>query len=103
MTHFGSCRQCRSKKNRAPDAAPNPGRMESPGRPAGGLRQSVESRLQHGISPSAALYAMKNPIHVERIVQVGAMQPFFGKQYPPDLMCMDETFAQVMSGLQQLE
>jgi len=52
---------------------------------------------------TAVLYAMKNPTLVERIVQIGAMQPFFGKQYPPDQMCMDETFAQVMSGLQQLE
>src|SRR5215471_2876541 len=52
---------------------------------------------------TAALYALKNPTHVDRIVQIGAMQPFFGKQYPPELMCLDETFAQVMSGLQQLE
>ena len=52
---------------------------------------------------TAVLYAMKNSTRVERIVQIGTMQPFFGKQYPPDQMCMDETFAQVMSGLQQLE
>ena len=52
---------------------------------------------------TAVLYAMKNPDHIDRIVQIGTMQPFFGKQYPPELMCMDETFTQVMSGLQQLE
>jgi proline iminopeptidase len=52
---------------------------------------------------TAVLYAMKNPDHVDRVVQLGAMQPFFGKDYPPHLKCVDETYAKVMSGLQQLE
>jgi len=52
---------------------------------------------------TAVLYAMKNPAHVDRVVQLGAMQPFFGNDYPPHLKYVDETYAKVMSGLQQLE
>jgi len=52
---------------------------------------------------TAALYAMKHPGSVDRVVQLGAMQPFFSKDYPPHLKCVDATYAQVMSGLQQLE
>jgi proline iminopeptidase len=52
---------------------------------------------------TAVLYAMKNPAHVDRVVQLGPIQPFLGKEYPAHLKCVDETFAKVMSGLQQLE
>ncbi|HEY6389737.1 MAG TPA: alpha/beta hydrolase [Bryobacteraceae bacterium] len=52
---------------------------------------------------TAVLYAMKHPAHADRVVQLGAMQPFFGKDYPAHLKNVDETYAKVMSGLQQLE
>ena len=50
-----------------------------------------------------ALYAMTFPSHVDRIVQIGPLQPHAGKQYPPHLSCFDETFSSVMAGLAELE
>jgi pimeloyl-ACP methyl ester carboxylesterase len=52
---------------------------------------------------TVALYAIEHPEHFDRIVQIGAMQPFLGKQYPPDLQCVDETYAHVMAGIQELD
>ena len=40
-----------------------------------------------------ALYAMKYPEHVNRVVQIGPAQPFARKQYPPDLTGADATMA----------
>jgi pimeloyl-ACP methyl ester carboxylesterase len=45
----------------------------------------------------AALFAMKYPASVRRVVQIGAVPPEAGKQYPPDLTCMDTVFHDVMS------
>jgi proline iminopeptidase len=50
----------------------------------------------------AILYAMKYPECVNRVVQIGPMQPHAGKQYPPHLMCADTTLAEVFSKLAQL-
>jgi proline iminopeptidase len=48
------------------------------------------------------LYAMKYPDCINRVVQIGAMQPHAGKQYPPHLMCADATLAEVFSKLAKL-
>ena len=45
------------------------------------------------------LYAMKYPAHVERIVQIGPMQPYADKQYPP----YDGLLAQVLAQLGELQ
>ena len=50
-----------------------------------------------------ALYAMKYPAHTDRVVQIGSAQPHAGRQYPPDLMCVDETFRAVMANIAALE
>lgn len=52
---------------------------------------------------TVVLYAMKYAAHLDRVVQIGPMQPHFGKQYPPHLTCVDETFRRAMSGLAELE
>jgi proline iminopeptidase len=44
-----------------------------------------------------ALYAMKYPAHVGRVVQIGPMQPDAAKQYPAHLRNADATFAEVMA------
>jgi len=49
-----------------------------------------------------ALYAMKYPAHVNRVVQIGPMQPNAAKQYPAHLTCADATLAEVLSKLAQL-
>ena len=48
-------------------------------------------------------YALQFPQRVDRIVQLGPTPPVWGKQYPPELSCIDETYLRAMSGLQQLE
>src|SRR5439155_22927557 len=50
-----------------------------------------------------ALYAMKYPEHVNRIVQIGAMEPRAGKQYPPHLTGADATLAEVFAKLGQMQ
>jgi proline iminopeptidase len=50
-----------------------------------------------------ALYAMKYPAQSDRVVQIGPMQPYAGKQYPPHLSCLDDTFRATMAGLAELE
>jgi proline iminopeptidase len=49
-----------------------------------------------------ALYGMKFPDHVNRIVQIGAMEPAAGKQYPPHLTGDDGTQAAVFAKLGQM-
>lgn len=49
------------------------------------------------------LYAMKYPAHVNRVVQIGPIQPHAGTQYPAQLRCTDETFQAVMAKLGALE
>jgi len=49
------------------------------------------------------LYAMKYPDSVGRVVQIGAMQPCAGKQYPAHLMCADATLTEVFSKLGRLQ
>ena len=48
-------------------------------------------------------YSTVTPVCVDWVVQFGAVQPYWGKVYPPHLTCADETFTNVMSGLQQHE
>jgi pimeloyl-ACP methyl ester carboxylesterase len=50
------------------------------------------------------LYAMKFPAHVDRIVQIGAMGPFPGKQYPPEVAAPDDgVLADSMAKLADLQ
>lgn len=49
------------------------------------------------------LYAMKYPAHVNRIVQIGPLQPFFGKQYPGHLTGADAILLEVSTKLAQLQ
>lgn len=49
------------------------------------------------------LYAMKYPAHVERVVQIGPMEPHPGKQYPAHLTGADDTLREVLARLAQLQ
>ena len=49
------------------------------------------------------LYAMKYPAHVNRVVQIGAMQPNAGTQYPAHLTNADATLAEFPGKLAQLQ
>src|SRR5713226_4044154 len=49
------------------------------------------------------LYAMRYPAQVNRVVQIGPMDPFHGKQYPAHLMCADDTLREVFARLGQLQ
>jgi pimeloyl-ACP methyl ester carboxylesterase len=55
------------------------------------------------LGATVVLYAKAYPAHVNRLVQIGPLQPFHGTQYPPHLTCVDETFRRVMAGLAGLE
>jgi proline iminopeptidase len=50
-----------------------------------------------------ALYGMKYPAHVNRIVQIGPMEPVAGKQYPAHLRNTDGLLAEVFGKLAQLQ
>ena len=49
------------------------------------------------------LYAMKHPAHVNRMVQIGPMQPYAYRQYPPHLKYVDATTGEVFSTLGQMQ
>jgi pimeloyl-ACP methyl ester carboxylesterase len=49
-----------------------------------------------------ALYAMKHPLHVRRVIQIGPAQPDFSKQYPAHLTGADATSAQIFMKIGQL-
>ncbi|HEX4136596.1 MAG TPA: alpha/beta hydrolase [Bryobacteraceae bacterium] len=49
-----------------------------------------------------ALYAMRYPDHTGRIVQIGAMEPVAGKQYPPHLAFNDGLMPQIFGKMGQL-
>ncbi len=49
------------------------------------------------------LYAMKYPAHVNRVVQIGPMQPYADRQYPPHLKYVDATTSEVFSTLGQMQ
>ncbi|MGH8175619.1 MAG: alpha/beta fold hydrolase [Steroidobacter sp.] len=51
----------------------------------------------------AALYAMKHPAHVNRVIQIGPAQPDFAKQYPAQLTGADSTSAEVFTTLGQMQ
>lgn len=51
----------------------------------------------------AILYAMKYPAHLNRVVQVGPMDPFYGKQYLAHLTCADDTLREVFTKLAQMQ
>ena len=50
-----------------------------------------------------ALYAMKYPAGTGRVVQIGPIQPYAGKEYPAHLTGADATLAEVLSMLTQLQ
>ena len=49
-----------------------------------------------------ALYAMRYPSCVNRVVQIGPMETFAGRQYPPELSNNDGLMAQIFGKLGQL-
>jgi pimeloyl-ACP methyl ester carboxylesterase len=49
-----------------------------------------------------ALYAMKYPGNVSRVVQIGASAPNMAKQYPPELTNIDATAAEVFAELARM-
>src|SRR5258705_8535577 len=49
------------------------------------------------------LYAMKYPAHVDRIVQIGAMGPHYGKSYPADLTNTDAVLRDVFTRIGALQ
>jgi proline iminopeptidase len=51
----------------------------------------------------AILYAMKYPAHLNRVVQIGPMDPFHGKQYPAHLTCADDTLREVFTRLAEMQ
>jgi pimeloyl-ACP methyl ester carboxylesterase len=50
-----------------------------------------------------ALYAMKYPEHVNRVVQIGPAQPDFSKQYPAELTGADTVLEDVSAKLAKLD
>lgn len=50
-----------------------------------------------------ALYAMKHPAHVSRMVQIGPMQPDPATQYPAHLTGADATMTEVFSKIGQMQ
>jgi proline iminopeptidase len=49
------------------------------------------------------LYAMKYAPYVNRVVQIGAMQPDQSKKYPPHLTGADKTLEEFFAGIAQLQ
>jgi pimeloyl-ACP methyl ester carboxylesterase len=49
------------------------------------------------------LYAMKYAAHVNRIVQIGPVQPVIGKQYPPHLTGADAVMKEVFAKMTELQ
>lgn len=50
-----------------------------------------------------ALYGMKYPAHVRRLVQIGPMGPDYATQYPPHLANADATLGDVLARLGELQ
>ena len=50
-----------------------------------------------------ALYAMRHPAQVSRVVQISPAQPVFGQQYPAELCCLDGVLSEVSGELQALQ
>ncbi len=50
-----------------------------------------------------ALYAMKHPLHVGRVIQIGPAQPDFSKQYPAHLTGADAMSAEVFMKIGELQ
>jgi pimeloyl-ACP methyl ester carboxylesterase len=55
------------------------------------------------VAMTVALYAMRHPERVSRVVQLGAPPPDHGKQYPAHLTGADETLASVVTRLAKLQ
>jgi proline iminopeptidase len=55
------------------------------------------------IATMPILYAMKYPAHVNRIIQIGPLSPWSGRDYPAELKCEDATYRDVVARLGQLE
>jgi len=92
--------------------------VSDPAKLAGGVHNDVDDleavRRYFGISQvdvighsylgmTVILYAMKYPEHVNRVVQIGPMQPYAGKQYPAHLMYADAILTEVFSKLGELQ
>jgi len=52
---------------------------------------------------TAALYAAKYPGRVERLIQIGPIQPNAATQYPPDLTCADDVQARVFAAIGEVQ
>lgn len=85
---------------------------------ARGVEQDVDDlddvRRHHGVDRidllghsyiglMVALYAMRYPAHVNRVVQIGPMQADALKKYPPHLANNDATLAEVLARIAQLQ
>ena len=92
--------------------------VTDPAKLARGIEQDVDDldalRRHHGldrldllghsyIGLMVALYAMRYPAHVNRVVQIGPVQADALKEYPAHLRNNDETFAEVMARVAQLQ
>src|SRR5690349_16351582 len=55
------------------------------------------------VGMTVVLYAMKYPERVNRVVQIGPVQPAAAKQYPAHLTGADATLAEVLGKLAQLQ
>lgn len=92
--------------------------VEDPALVARGVEHDVDDietiRAHFGIERAAlighsyvalmiALYAMRHPDRVSRMIQVGPPAPTFGQQYPPGLSFADERMSKIWSDLQALE
>jgi proline iminopeptidase len=51
---------------------------------------------------TVALYAMKHPTSVRRVVQIGPMAPDQSRQYPPELRYSDEVLSKALAQLAEL-
>lgn len=96
----------------------HPDRVDDPAKLAGGILNDVDDLeavrrhfqidkldvIGHSyMGLMVILHAMKYPAHVNRIVQIGAMPAFYGKQYPVHLTNTDGTLADVFAKIAQLQ
>jgi proline iminopeptidase len=55
------------------------------------------------IGMMVTMYAMKHPDRVNRVVSIGPMQPYAGKEYPPVLTAADSVLGEVLAKLGQMQ
>ena len=52
---------------------------------------------------TAVLFAQRHPASASRVVQIGPTPPVWGKQYPAELSCHDETYTRVLADIERLQ